>query len=144
MPIKRIVIQPTLSQEEAEREFKGKYLDRSHYELRVSENMMGVLPDGEPKFVFLRGVIKPKDVDEFWLGFEVSMDNPLIVGRNQCVGELRTRIVRCEASPSQLLPPRAAFNELINNEAPPTLLDEVIHRGDTWMAQGGSGAGFGC
>jgi hypothetical protein len=67
MPIKRIIIQPKLSQEEAEREFKGKYLDRSHYDLLVSENMMGVLPGGEPKFVFLRGVIKPKDVEEFWL-----------------------------------------------------------------------------
>jgi hypothetical protein len=65
-PIKRIVIQPTLSLEEAAREFKGKYLDRSHYDLRVAENMMGVLPNGEPRFVFLRGAIKPDDVEFAW------------------------------------------------------------------------------
>ena len=66
MTIKRIVCQPTHSLDEAECEFKGKYLDRSHYDLRVTETMMGVLPDGEPKFVFLRGVIPPKDVELAW------------------------------------------------------------------------------
>jgi hypothetical protein len=74
------------------------------------------------------------------------MDNPVTVRRDQCVGELDTRIedfVRREAGPSQLVPPCAAFNELINNKAPLTLLDKVIHGGDTWMAQGGSCAGFG-
>lgn len=64
--LKRRVIQPTLSLEEAGREFKGKYLNRSHYDLRVAENMMGVLPDGEPKFVLLRGVLPPDEVESTW------------------------------------------------------------------------------
>src|ERR1700682_2241803 len=75
------------------------------------------------------------------------MDNPVTVRRGQGVSELGTSIedlFRREAGPSQLFAPCAAFNELINNKAPLTLLDKVIHGGDIWMTQGGSCAGFGC
>jgi hypothetical protein len=73
------------------------------------------------------------------------MDNPVSVRRGQCVGELGARIedfVRREAGPSQLFAPRAAFNVFINNKAALTLFNKVTDSGDTWMAQGGSGAGF--
>jgi len=79
-------------------------------------------------------------------GFEVPMDNPVTVRRGQGVGELGTSIedfVRGEAGPSQLFAPCAAFHVLIDNKAPLALLDKIINSGDTWMAQGGSCAGFG-
>ncbi len=74
------------------------------------------------------------------------MDNPAAVRRDQRVGELGTRIedfVRREAGPSQLFTSCAAFNVLIDDEAPLTLLDKVIHGGNTGVAQGRRRAGFG-
>ena len=75
------------------------------------------------------------------------MDNPVTVRRDQCVGELGTRIedfLRRETGPGQLFAPGAAFHVLINNKAPLTLVDKVVHSGDAWMAQCRGCTGFGC
>ena len=75
------------------------------------------------------------------------MDNPVTVRRSQCVGELGARIedfFRREARPSEFFAPCAAFHVLIDNKAALTLLDKVIDSSDTWVAQSGSCASFGC
>ena len=56
--MKRRVFRPKLSLEEAEKKFAGTYLDRSDYDLLVSDGTLGVLPSGEPKFLFLPGVLR--------------------------------------------------------------------------------------
>ncbi len=74
------------------------------------------------------------------------MDNPVTVRRGQGVGELGTGIedfVHREAGPSKLFAPGAAFHVLIDNKASLAPLDKIINSSDTWMAQGGSCAGFG-
>jgi hypothetical protein len=64
--IKRLVLRPKLSLDEAEKEFKGKFLDRSHYDLLVCDDLMGVLPSGEPKFLFVRNVLNPDGAQMVW------------------------------------------------------------------------------
>jgi hypothetical protein len=56
--MKHKVFRPELSLDEAEKKFEGTYLDRSHYDPLVSDSLIGVLPDGEPKFLFLSGVLR--------------------------------------------------------------------------------------
>jgi hypothetical protein len=55
-----IPLQPTLSHDEAEKQFKGRYLTRADYTQRPTGSVRGVLPDGSTAFIFLRGLF-PKD-----------------------------------------------------------------------------------
>jgi hypothetical protein len=64
--IKRLVLRPKLNLDEAEKQFKGKFLDRSHYDLLVSDDLMGVLPSGEPKFLFVRNVLYQDGAQMIW------------------------------------------------------------------------------
>jgi hypothetical protein len=65
--MKRRVFRPKLSLEEAEKKFTGTNLDRSHYDLLVSDGLIGVLPDDEPKFLFLPGVLRQPQMRWEWL-----------------------------------------------------------------------------
>jgi hypothetical protein len=60
------VKQPTLSLEEAEQQFKGKYLDRSNYDTLIEDDWGLVDEDGQQKFVFLRSVLPENLVNETW------------------------------------------------------------------------------
>ena len=51
---KCIVLQPTHSLSEAEHEFEGKYVSTADYGTSVEQDSIGILANGEPKFVFLR------------------------------------------------------------------------------------------
>lgn len=52
--MRRVVVRPTLSLEDAEQRFQGKYLSGADYDTVVERDTLGTLPNGEPKFVFLR------------------------------------------------------------------------------------------
>jgi hypothetical protein len=58
--------QPTLSLEEAEGQFKGKYLDGSNYDTLIEEDWGLVDEDGQQKFIFLRNVLPASLVNETW------------------------------------------------------------------------------
>jgi hypothetical protein len=55
--INRMVLLPTLSMEEAQERFQRRYLSRADYDTVVDRDTRGTLPDGEPKFVFLKNVL---------------------------------------------------------------------------------------
>lgn len=59
--LKRIILRPTLTMEEAEQKFGERYLTRADYDSVVEQSAIGTLPDGEPKFVFLRNVLASGD-----------------------------------------------------------------------------------
>ena len=72
---------PTLSLEQADREFRGKYLDRSHYDLLVEEDF-GFHENGEQKFIFLRSVLPPKLVNEVWQRLRQLRFRPVFRGKH--------------------------------------------------------------
>ena len=55
-----IQLRPTLNHDQAEKQFKGRYLTRADYVERPTDSVRGVLPDGSTAFIFLRGLF-PKD-----------------------------------------------------------------------------------
>jgi hypothetical protein len=57
-----IQLRPTLNHDEAEKKFKGRYLTRADFDERPTEDVRGVLPNGQTAFVFLRNVFSDADV----------------------------------------------------------------------------------
>jgi hypothetical protein len=69
MPIiklRTIKLQPTLSHDEAEKKYKGRYLTRADYDERPSESVRGIFPDGRTAFIFLRDVFPKEKAREFY------------------------------------------------------------------------------
>lgn len=64
--IEKLTVAPLCSLEEAKARFEGKYLDSSHVKLRLSESAQIVTPDGETKFLFLKGVLPVGTVARSW------------------------------------------------------------------------------
>jgi len=54
-------LQPTLNHDQAEKQFKGRYLTRADYTERPTESVRGELPDGSTAFIFLRGLFPKAD-----------------------------------------------------------------------------------
>ena len=61
-----IPLQPTLSRDEAEKKYKGRYLTRTDYDLCPTESVRGILPDGQTAFIFLRDAFSQKDARTFY------------------------------------------------------------------------------
>src|ERR1700691_935660 len=58
--------QPKLSREQAEKEFKGRYLDRGNYDLLVTEPTYAKFPDGEVAFIYAPDALAPETIKESW------------------------------------------------------------------------------
>ena len=64
--IQRLKVVPTLTLDQAEKEFAGLRLGDDHYDQLVTDNLLGVLPSGEIKFLFLRDVLLPDAPQQVW------------------------------------------------------------------------------
>jgi hypothetical protein len=64
--IQPTVFKPQLSLEQAEQQFEREYIDSSYYDQLVCDDQLGVLPDGETKFLFLRDILPAADAEMIW------------------------------------------------------------------------------
>jgi len=62
-PIKHVLLRPTLSLEEAEKKFKGRYLSHADYDLRPTKNTWGKFEDGTTAFIYLVNAIRGETFD---------------------------------------------------------------------------------
>jgi hypothetical protein len=91
--VTRRVIEPLCSLDEADKNFEGLYLDKSHVKLRLTESTLVLTPDGEAKFLFLKNVIPGVAVAHAWktlqkLRFRPSKDSRRKALRGSGGGEL--------------------------------------------------------
>ena len=57
--IRHVVLRPTLSLEEAERKFKGRYLSRDDFDYCPTESVWGKFEDGTTAFIYLLNALPP-------------------------------------------------------------------------------------
>src|ERR1700677_1371793 len=91
--LKKLELEPLCSLDEADENFEGRYLDKSHVKLRLTESTQVLTSDGETKLLFLKNVIPSGLVTSAWktlqkLRFRPSKDSRRKALRGSGGGEL--------------------------------------------------------
>jgi len=83
--------------------------------------------------------------DEDVLGFQITVDDPLLVRRGQAVGDLERmaeRLSRSKGTASESGPKSLAFQQLLDHVGRAVLLSNVVDRRDIGMVQDPRGPGL--
>src|SRR5690348_6053469 len=59
--VQHITVKPVMTVQQAKEQFKDHYLTSTAFTTVIRHNTLGTLPNGQPKFLFLRNVTAPKD-----------------------------------------------------------------------------------